>query len=155
MASVVATRMPTNQRTARTLMSDSSCATSRLSRLPCGCAALVPGVLPMGEHLLEVRIVDRHERQATQLAGEQVEPDSRERDRNADVRERDREAALIEVRRDDPDQVDEAHRQEPPADFRERCRPALQIPRQQEAERNRELSDQEQDAEVLPAVAQA
>src|SRR6476646_1570532 len=101
MAKVVATRQPTDHRIARTLMSPASCATSGFSRLPCGCAAAsVPGVLPMGEHLLEVRIVDRQQRVAPELRGEQVEPDAGQTDRNGDVRKADREGAVIEIRRD-------------------------------------------------------
>src|SRR6476646_1317999 len=90
-----------NQITARRLTSAASCATSGFSRLPCGCAAAsVPGVLPMGEHLLEVRIVDRQQRVAPELRGEQVEPDAGQADRKGDVRQADREGAVIEIRRD-------------------------------------------------------
>ena len=45
-----------------------------------------------------------------------------QRYRDADVREADRKAAVVEVGRDDPDQIDQPHREDEPAQTRQRLR---------------------------------
>src|SRR5438067_417226 len=150
----ITTSITRNQMIPRMLMSLCSCATSRFSRLPCGCAwASVPGVLPMSEHLLEVGIVDRHERMTAQLAGEEEQPHAREPHRDGDVREADRERALMtEDRRDQPDQIHQPDPDDEPRDAREQPRTPLQVARQQQEERQEEVADDDQQADVLPAV---
>src|SRR5262245_1933942 len=147
----------TNQITARTLMSLDSCATSGLWRLPCACAApSAPCVGPvMAEALLPVGIVERHERTRRELAGEEEQPHADEAERNRHVHPVNREAALIEVRRHDPDQVHEPHRQDEQRNAREQPRVPLQIAREQQAERQREVAEHQQQAHVLPPAAQA
>src|SRR5436190_1209182 len=149
-----ATSMARNQTIPRTLMSLCSCATSAFSRLPCGCAwASVPGVLPMSEHLLEVRIVDRHQRVAAQLTGKEKQPHPGESDRDADVREADRERALVaEHGCNQPDQVHQPYPDNEPRDPREQARTALQVAREQQEERQEKMADHDQQADVLPAV---
>src|SRR3954447_15222308 len=151
---VTMTSIARNQTIPRTLMSLCSCATSTFSRLPCGCAwASVPGVLPMSEHLLEVRIVDRHQRVATQLTGKEEQPHAGEPDRDRDVGQADRERAgggrHGGNRRD---QTREPYPDDEPRDTREQARTALQVAREQQEERQEKMADHDQQADVLPAV---
>src|SRR5262245_14886402 len=106
--------------TARTLMSLCSCATSSLcdSRSSYGkfgrsdeaFFGLEGGSVGfMSEGLPEVRVVDRHQRPAAQVACEEEHPHAQQPDGDRDVHPVEREAALPELRSDQPDQIHEAH----------------------------------------------
>src|SRR5262245_2958503 len=148
--------MTTNQTSARRLMSLSSWATSGLSSSPCGCACediSVPSLMPVQEHVLEVRIVDRDERVLAELLREEPQPDASHRERDTDVGQADRQGArLREVGRHEPDQIHEADGHDEPREAREKQRPPLEIARQQQAERQREVPDHEEQADEAPAV---
>ena len=59
------------------------------------------------ERFVELRIVDRQNRAAAQLPDEAAEPDRAERQRQHDVEPADDDAVLVELRRDQPEQIDQ------------------------------------------------
>src|SRR5262245_22665870 len=151
--------MTTNQTSARRLMSLSSWATSGLWRSPCGCAdggcedISVPSLMRVQQHVLEVRIVHRDERVPAELLREEPQPDAGQGQRDADVGQADRQGARAgEVGRHEPDQIDEPDGHDEPRDPREEQRPPLEIARQQQAERQREVPKHDEQADEAPAV---
>ncbi len=59
------------------------------------------------QRLVELRIVQRQQRAAAELPDEAAEPDAAERQRQEHVEPADREPVAVELRRDQPEQVDQ------------------------------------------------
>src|ERR1035441_1692781 len=109
----------------------------------------------MFQYLLQARGIPRHQRALLQLREEVRQPESHQPDRDGEIQEAEAEALLAKARRDQPVEIDEAHRQNEQRDGGQQFEIAFQIAREQQGEGQREMADHQQESDELPAVIKA
>ena len=117
------------------------------------------------ERRRQVRVADGEQRPLTQLREEHPEPETADRHRGGDIHPVDEEDADVlagdqppvrspgaKLRRHEHEDVDQPDEQEPGGERHEAPRRPLQIARQEQRKRHRELEEHEEERQVLPAV---
>src|SRR2546425_4587496 len=107
-------------------------------------------VVSMPECLAEQRVVHREERSAVELPAEGREPDAAESDGRCQVHPVERQPVRLEVRHDEPEEVDVAHAED--ARGHEEESMTFHGAREEEDERHREVEDDERDGDRRPAA---
>src|SRR5450759_4736600 len=112
-------------------------------------------VSSMFQNLLQVWGILRHQRALLQLREEVRQPEADQADGDGEIQEAEAEALRAEAGRDQPVEIDEAHRQNEQRDRSQQFEIAFQIAREQEREGQREMADHQQQSDELPAVIEA
>src|ERR687884_1231475 len=105
-------------------------------------------MLPARDGLLQMRIVEGHERTLAELPDKEPEPDAAHSNRSHKVHPAHAELPVIDgrarsggARRDEPEEVYEAHQEHDPCDESEAARITLQVARQEQQKRQPEMKD--------------
>src|SRR5215510_2039263 len=107
------------------------------------------------ERLVELRIVDRENRAASQLPDETSQPRRKQRQGQNDVHPTDSYALPMEFGCDEPEEIDQPHDENPRGDLHEHLAFALHGAREQQRERHREVEEDQHEGEESPAGLQS
>src|SRR5580700_4421866 len=132
-------------------MSDDSNATSAFvgGGSP-GWPVLCCSVLMNFNSLFKFRIAQRQERLGLQISGKDREPDSGQRQDGGNVHQAGN-GARGELRARQPEEIDQAHENEPDSDFGQHLGAALEIAREKQKKRHKKVKDQDENSDDTPA----